>query len=283
MRYIYFLYIFLTLHSFASGSYHFTEYLFQKIVTQCSLHPNLTCQWHDDILIVDWKRNQPMDQLWVFNEHARERITAEIAYHTLLDIVSLQPDKRITMIPVLNVWGRKQVEKGNGCLRKNQFGVDTNRNYQTLHTHKYSRDSEEYEGKRPLSEKESQLVSSLLLKGVQRYINVHSGEYSMYMPFDSSTSVPPNAKRMRYVLQKLKPMCPQCVYGSAAVASTYKAYGTSVDYAIHNGVPEAYTFEVFGDVSTSCVTMFNPSTKNYETVVNMWARILMATVIDDDL
>lgn len=37
-----------------------------------------------------------------------------------------------------------------------------------------------------------------------------------------------------------------CHTGSAAEVSFYKAYGTSVDYAIHNDVPEAYTFEVFG-------------------------------------
>ena len=58
-------------------------------------------------------------------------------------------------------------------LRKNKNGVDTNRNYQVFNRHPYSPDSEEYQGPHHF-QKESQLVASLLKRGTQRYINVHS-------------------------------------------------------------------------------------------------------------
>lgn len=263
-----------------------TDYILNKYQLYCRMVPELTCEWHDGILVVDWMKNkqEDLDQLWVFNEHARETITGDLAFFVIKDIINLMPDRRITIIPVLNVWGRKEVEQGHECLRKNENGVDTNRNYQIDMKHRYFRSSEEYEGPHPLSEKETKLVSSLLLSGVQRYINVHSGEYSMYMPFDSNVTPPPNADRMRHVLNTLHPMCPQCVQGSAGEVSTYKAYGTSVDYAIKKGVPEAYTFEIYGAISSHCKEMFNPS--GYEDtrrVLMMWRRILMSTVIDETL
>lgn len=268
----------------ASSMYHGTDFIMKKFTLYCELIPELSCQWHDDILVVDYLPEKPMDQLWVFGEHARERITSEIAFRVINDIINMKPSHRITIIPVLNVWGRKQVDRGDTCLRKNENGVDTNRNYQVDNTHSYPRGSEEYEGPHPLSEKESKLVSTLLLSGVQRYINIHSGEYSMYMPYDSDTSTPPNLNEMTHFLNTLKPLCPQCTEGSAAVVSSYKAFGTSVDYAIKNGVPEAYTFEVFGSTDYSCEKMFNPV--NYDEfvdVTNMWKKILMATVIDESL
>lgn len=264
--------------------YHSTDFILNKFNMYCKLVPDLSCEWHDDILVVDWMKQKPMDQLWVFGEHAREKITSEIAFHTLKDVINMKPDKRITIIPVLNVWGRKQVDKGNHCLRKNKNGVDTNRNYQIQEKHHYDISSDEYEGPHPLSEKETQLVSSLLLSGVKRYINVHSGEYSMYMPYDSNSSPPPHADRMRQVLNILHEQCSQCVYGSAATVSTYKAFGTSVDYAIKNGIPEAYTFEVYGQIASSCEKMFNPLHHDtFQDTITMWKRILMTTVIDEAL
>lgn len=269
--------ILLFVTSSADVTYHTTTQILSRIQPFC-VDPILTCTYHDDILVVDFNKNKEPDMLWSFNEHARERITAEIALYTIEALITHRPTKRITIIPVVNVWGRKQVDTGNVCLRKNQNGVDTNRNYQ-LFPHPYPPHSEEYEGPHPISEKESKLISSLLLQGVKRYINVHSGEYSMYMPYDSAVTPPPHAERMKRFLLSLHPLCPECVEGSAASVSTYKAYGTSVDYAIRNGVAEAYTFEVYGANTWSCAKMFNPQgVSEYTRVVKMWRRILLTTV-----
>lgn len=267
--------------AWATVQYHTTHHLLHTLDSYC-IDKDLVCRWEDDILVLDWNPTQDdsMDQLWVFNEHARERITGEIALHTVRAILSTRPQRRVTIIPVLNVWGRVQVDSGRKCLRKNKHGVDTNRNYQFRRIHKYPKDSEEYQGPHPLSERESKLVASLLEGGVKRYINVHSGEFSMYMPFDSSTASPPHAERMRTFLRTLQPLCPQCVEGSAAEVSSYKAYGTSVDYAIREaGAGEAYTFEVYGANTYDCEAMFNPSgSEAYKKIVGMWRTILLRSL-----
>lgn len=261
-----------------SGIYHSTNLILTKVKYLCTITSNLRCTSHDDILVVDWLPDEPVDTLWVFNEHARERITGELALHVIETLLRERPNKRITIIPVLNVWGRIQVDKGDHCRRKNRNEVDTNRNYQ-FKKHHYNTFSEEYEGPYPLSEKESQLVSKILLLGVKRYINVHSGEFSMYMPYDGNTNTPPHAEKMRRFLTSLHPLCQECSKGQAAKVSFYKAYGTSVDYAIKKGVPEAYTFEIYGDVTHRCKDMFNPNKHSeYNRIINMWTNILITSL-----
>ena len=175
-------------------SYHSTDTILTRIKLKCATVPALSCHMRDDILVVDYNKHvsDKSHILLVFNEHARERISGELALHVIHKLRKWQPKKRVTIIPVLNVWGRKYVEAGHPCQRKNERGVDTNRNYQMrANLHQYAKESEEWEGKKPLSEKESKLVSSLLLNGVQRYVNVHSGEKSIYMPYDSRVGVRP--------------------------------------------------------------------------------------------
>ena len=235
-------------------------------------HPKLSFRYEDDILIADWAANSDERVLLVFNEHARERVTAELGLRVLQHLESWNPSVSVTIIPVLNVWGRKSVENGNTCLRKNSRGVDTNRNYQQ-HPHHYLRNSEEYEGPHPISEKESKLVAHEL-RTTTKYFNIHSGEYSMYMPYDASDKAPPNADKMKSELKKWSVHCPQCSVGSAATASTYKAYGTSVDWAITHGVSEAYTFEIFGTESWECERMFNPREQDLDKELEPWLEII---------
>ena len=276
MKYI--LWVFLLLFTHTYAQYHSTSFLLTKVKYLCTVIPQLHCTTPNGILVVDWLPNEPIDTLWTFNEHARERITGELALSIIEQLPIVRPEKRITIIPVLNIWGRIQVDKGDTCRRKNRNEVDTNRNYQ-IERHYYESFSEEYEGPYPLSEKESQLVSSILLKGVKRYINIHSGEFSMYMPYDSNTSPPPNASRMRKFLLSLHHLCPECAKGQAAKISSYKAYGTSVDYAIKNNIPEAYTFEIYGKQTHHCKDMFNPKKeKEYVRIIDMWSNILFTSL-----
>ena len=264
--------------AFAEKSYHSTDTLLTRIKLKCATVPQLSCHMKDDILVVDWNKNvsNKADVLLVFNEHARERITGEVALKVIHKLRKWQPKKRVTIIPVLNVWGRKYVEAGHPCQRKNSRGVDTNRNYQMrANTHAYAKDSEEWEGEKPLSEKESKLVSSLLLNGVQRYVNVHSGEKSIYMPYDSRVGVrPKHYTVMAENIKKWAEKCPECAVGSAASTSFYRAYGTSVDWAVDHGVPEAYTFEVYGVASWDCRRMFNPNRRDLHSILKQWSGII---------
>lgn len=259
------------------AAYHKTNTLLTRIKLTCALTEQLQCRMVDDILVVDWNAHETPDTLLVFNEHARERVTGELALKVIHKLKRWKPSKRVTIVPVLNVWGRKQVEKGHPCVRKNRRGVDTNRNFQGT-PHHYGKASEEYEGDHPLSEKESQLVAQILDQGVQRYVNVHSGEASIYMPYDGSTDRPAHYDTMKRNIDNWGALCNDCVVGPAAKVSSYRAYGTSVDYAVHSGVPEAYTFEIFGQNSRSCERMFNPKPSELENVLAKWTSIFKEVV-----
>jgi hypothetical protein len=237
-------------------------------------HPNISFRYKDDILLVDWKvKGSKEHVLLSFNEHAREIVTGELGLRTVQRLKEWSPKVSVTIIPVLNVWGRKKVEDGADCLRKNFRGVDTNRNFQ-MKFHRYFHYSEEYQGPFPLSEKESKLIAKEL-KHATRYVNIHSGEYSLYMPYDASFQKPPGADIMYEKLLKWSEHCPECSVGSAATTSSYKAYGTSVDWAIKHGVKESYTFEIYGDEgSRDCRKMFNPPADKLEAVLEPWLEIL---------
>lgn len=259
--------------SLAHGRYHFTDELLNEVKTQC--HGPLKCRVEDNRLVVDWKTNSDKRVLLLFNEHARERVTGELALEVIRHLHEWNPQISVTIIPVFNAWGRRQVEQGNPCLRKNENGVDPNRNYQMpSNYHHYAHFSEEYEGPTPLSESGSRMIVREL-KSVSRYINVHSGEFSLYMPYDSTTSRrPPEYQAMRKKLNDWYQKCPRCSVGSAASTSLYKAYGTSVDWAVDHGVPEAYTFEIYGKETADCDKMFNPPQEHLEDIINMWLPII---------
>lgn len=254
-----------------TAHYHTTDAIFSKV----KLLKTFNISYYEDIMVVDINSHLPRDVLIVANEHARERITGEVALYFLQKLH--KPKRRITVIPVLNVWGRKRVEHGHPCLRKNSQGVDTNRNFQlNQQLHHYLRHGEEYEGPYPLSEKESKLIADILNEGVQTYINIHSGEYSIYIPYDGQTIKPPHYKKRLQKIKGLKKKCPMCKIGQASVTSFYKAFGTSVDYATNIGVPEAYTFEVYGSNSARCNRAFNP--KNTNQTLLRWVDILYSII-----
>jgi len=255
-------------------AYNTTHSILHQIEHLCK-HPHMTCTYHDEIMVVDWNIHKPKDIVWNFNEHARELITGELALHMLYKITEFNPSERITIIPVLNVWGRTKA-KSRPCQRKNKNGVDINRNFWFEGNHKhYSTTSEEYEGYKSISEKESKVLAKTI-QGAKRYVNVHSGEFSIYMPYDGSYDLPPNHKVMKENIHTYAKHCPQCQVGQAARTSFYRAFGTSADWAIHQGVPEAYTFEIFGKNSFDCKDMFNP--KDPEPILNQWEKILKLTI-----
>jgi len=270
--------LFFLLFSFASARYHLTDEILQSVRKECEAVQELTCSEHHGILVVDWKKELKHDQFYNFNEHARERITGELALKLIKSLKIIKPKRRITILPISNIDGRRHAENGAPCQRKNSNGVDINRNFQMTSTkHKYARWSEEYEGAHPLSEKESQLIASILKKGVKRYVNVHSGEYSLYCPYDSTLQKPKNQKTMLKNLKEWGKFCSVCTVGSAAEKSSYKAYGTSVDFATHIGVPEAYTFEIFGQKG-SCEQSFNPVPKRMKFLLKRWMRIFRKVI-----
>jgi hypothetical protein len=212
--------------------------------------------------------------LLVFSEHAREIITSEVALWlsqilvyessaisvwpelltTLRNDTSQPPDAvaatvrewvaefrrrfRIKIVPLANLEGRRQFEAGHLCLRKTPSGVDLNRNW-PLFWQAVQLSDDSYGGSLPLTERQSRLVKQLAEKERPRcYINVHSGEWAAYSPWDSKRSKPPDLPpAMPALMRELGRVC-NCKAGPAGAVSGYLAYGTSMDYMYQVGSPE---------------------------------------------
>ena len=68
------------------ATYHTTDYILGRVRLLCALNSRMTCTEHEGILVLDWDAERSPDQLWVFNEHARERITGELALAIINDL-----------------------------------------------------------------------------------------------------------------------------------------------------------------------------------------------------
>ncbi|XP_010482001.1 PREDICTED: uncharacterized protein LOC104760740 isoform X2 [Camelina sativa] len=236
------------------------------------------------------------DKLSTFGQHGRELITSELAFR-ILSILSEEQflpkngaalnstlDKLvIKMVPIENPNGRKRVESGDLCERRNGRGVDLNRNW-GVDWGKKEKDydpSEENPGTGPFSEPEAQIMRKLAISfDPHIWINVHSGMEALFMPYDHKNITPEGlpTQKMRTLLEKLNKFHCQnrCMIGSGGGSVGYLAHGTATDY-IYDVVkaPMAFTFEIYGDNQTTsrdCFKMFNPvDLPNFKRVLNDWS------------
>ncbi|XP_008781269.1 carboxypeptidase A6 isoform X4 [Phoenix dactylifera] len=211
-----------------------------------------------------------------FGQHGRELITSEVALHLLSvlakeqKMLSMQPTSFnkilenivIKVVPMENLNGRKLVEGGELCERRNGRGVDLNRNW-SVDWGKKEKDYDPYEenpGIAPFSEPEAQIMRKLA-KSFEPHIwvNVHSGMEALFMPYDHKNSTP---------------------NGLTSRLMRYLAHGTTTDYMYDIAkVPMAFTFEIYGDLSASskdCFKMFNPVDKvTFNRVLNKWVATFL--------
>ncbi|KAG1361053.1 putative metallocarboxypeptidase A-like protein [Cocos nucifera] len=186
-----------------------------------------------------------------------------------------------------NLNGRKLVEAGDLCERRNGRGVDLNRNW-SVDWGKKEKDYDPYEenpGNAPFSEPEAQIMRKLT-KSFEPHIwvNVHSGMEALFMPYDHKNSTPSGlaSRLMRSMLQDLNHHYFQdkCLVGSGGGSVGYLAHGTTTDYMYDIAkVPMAFTFEIYGDLSASskdCFKMFNPVDKvTFNRVLNKWVATFL--------
>ncbi|CAI9296308.1 unnamed protein product [Lactuca saligna] len=232
-----------------------------------------------------------------FGQHARELITSELALKILYVLSEDQtlPKRNplllnrtlqntiIKVVPIENLNGRKKVEAGELCERRNGRGVDLNRNW-SVDWGKKEKDydpNEENPGSGPFSEPEAQMMRKLSRSfHPHMWVNVHSGMEALFMPYDHKNTTPPGeqSEKMKLMLETLNHLhCEdRCVVGSGGGSVGYLAHGTTTDYMFEvANIPMAFTFEIYGDEKASykdCFKMFNPIDQpTFNRVVNEWS------------
>lgn len=235
------------------------------------------------VTVTDFKTGEAGKEviLLIAGEHARELITSEIVYW-LYQVLTGQDAELLSwpaaasfasqrkqmglgagnlqdwvqdllkkvvfkIVPIENIEGRKAAEEGDTCLRRTFSGVDLNRNW-GIEWKQKALDDEDYGGPHPFSEPESRIVKLVAESSPLRsFVNIHSGEYALYIPWDSH---PNYAIRLpadtQVVLEQMNVWC-QCMHGPGGATAGYLAYGTSMDYMYERlHVPYPLTVEVYG-------------------------------------
>lgn len=231
--------------------YHSSGSLMHEIKALVHRHPNKLSMetvkagnkgYGAEIAVVTYckgKRDSPekpkLRILLSFGQHGRELITSELALRILsilseekllpgMDQASLNSilDKVvIKVVPMENLNGRKLVEAGDLCERRNGRGVDLNRNW-SVDWGKKEKDYDPYEenpGVAPFSEPESQIMRKLAVSFEPHiWVNVHSGMEALFMPYDHKNTTPEGLplQRMKSLLEEVKQLHCQrrCVIGS---------------------------------------------------------------------
>uniref|UniRef100_A0ACD5VA31 Uncharacterized protein n=1 Tax=Avena sativa TaxID=4498 RepID=A0ACD5VA31_AVESA len=236
-----------------------------------------------------------------FGQHGRELITSEVALSLLyiltekhriagVDLSSFEKileNLVIKVVPMENFNGRKLVEAGELCDRRNGRGVDLNRNW-SVDWGKKEKDYNPFEedpGTAPFSEPEAQIMQELSKSFKPHiWVNVHSGMEALFMPYDHKNTTPDGApsQLMRSLLENLnrRHFQDSCLVGSGGGAVGYLAHGTTTDYLFDVAkVPMPFTFEIYGDEKAStddCFKMFNPVDKTtFDRVINKWCMAFL--------
>ncbi|XP_010683637.2 uncharacterized protein LOC104898281 [Beta vulgaris subsp. vulgaris] len=292
--------------------YHSSANLMGEIEALANRHPNkLSIEtiasenkgYQAQIAVVTYCRDRKEDDkskfriLLTFGQHGRELITSELALRILsilseeeflpkMDRKSLNNtlDKLIIkVVPMENINGRKRVEAGELCERRNGRGVDLNRNW-SVDWGKKEKDYDPYEenpGSAPFSEPESQIMRKVALSFEPHlWVNVHSGMQALFMPYDHRNTTPDGASsaKMKALVNDLnyRHFQGHCMTGSGGGSVGYLAHGTATDYIYEIArVPMAFTFEIYGDESApakDCFRMFNPTDlTTFKRVLNDWS------------
>jgi carboxypeptidase T len=187
-------------------------------------------------------------------------------------ITQLLNTREIVMLPMVNVDGRVQVEKGEAWQRKNTHGtgIDLNRNFDNHWNYagltvpdSWKRgitdpSSDIYSGPAPASEPETQVVQAMMqrFKPVV-FVDMHSYGELMLWPLGYSSTDIPQAAKYRELWQKT--MKPLGFKGGSSPQILYPTTATTRDYAYERHGAMSMTLEVGQD--------FRPA---YSEVEQMW-------------
>merc|ERR1712216_318700 len=197
----------------ALGVYHTTQEILNEVdhlSQNCkakmkveSMSNSTDGKWPLNVVSLGESSEKKGKVLLLFGIHGREYLSAEIGLAFIRGLCDgssaaskVLAGASFTIVPVLNPSGRDYVRAGgHSCadMRKNGAGVDLNRNFDV--SWKDGSDvsaAEDYRGDSPFSEKESQLVKKLVDEGKpDMFIDVHTGDMSMLMPWNDREEGPP--------------------------------------------------------------------------------------------
>jgi len=169
------------------------------------------------------------------------------------------------VIPVLNVMGRQLAESGGSCKeqRKNGNGVDLNRNFDFQWSGGSSNPGgEDYKGPSALSEPESQFLSNLVSSYKPAvFIDIHSGDKSLLMPWSHVSQACPNCNHMQEMLDHLaqKEFGGNIAHGPSGATGNppYTCTGVTNDYMHEKlGIEYSFIFEAYSmSVSKAAQTL----------------------------
>lgn len=216
-----------------------------------------------DVVRIRAPGSSPVNKVFLlFGEHSRELISPESGLHMLKMIcgktATTGMDSQITMAQLLkdnefqfvlngNPHSRRNVEKGDFCLRTNPNGVDLNRNWDEMWSNAESGDTNA--GPHPFSEAETRIFKKLAQEyKPTTFVTVHSGTRGLYMPwaYDVEHVANYNAPLMLQVLKEVDQKHCQCPFGAAGKEVGYPCPGTCLDWVYSNlKTPFVFAFEIY--------------------------------------
>jgi hypothetical protein len=206
----------------------------------------------------------------VFNEHARELITGEVALWLMRqlcqskgtaslirqegvssleasllqsNVTAALSDMEFLLVPNANPSSRMKVENGDYCLRANENGVDLNRDWDE-HWQSSAEVSDAPPGSAPFSQPETRILKKILGDfKPELFISVHSGNLGVFVPWAYAKTAPAPAKADLSLAEGIaKDFC-KCPFGGAAQTVGYPCPGTSLDY-VYDKLGARYSFAV---------------------------------------
>ncbi|PKL76365.1 MAG: hypothetical protein CVV27_10650 [Candidatus Melainabacteria bacterium HGW-Melainabacteria-1] len=219
--------------------------------------------------------------------HARELAPVELVMKLAEDMLSkygkdpqitqLMDTRELVLVPMVNVDGRQQVEKGDSWKRKNMNtskgdGVDLNRNFDSCWNYKCmqvpgswlngltSPNSQTYSGPAAASESETQAVQSMYQRRkIKMAMDIHAYGEMFFWPLGYSKTPIPEVPQYRNIWQNT--FGRHGYSGGTSLELLYPTSGTTDDY----GYEKHGAFSLGLEVGHS----FRPS---YSEVEAMWAE-----------
>lgn len=233
----------------------------------------------------------PKNMMLVANTHAREAITAEVARSFVKWVCEgsspakkLLAGLRITVVPVLNLSGRRLIDDGSKpCMRstadEGEGEIDLNRNMDV------DFEPSPGHGHAPFSTYQARILRRLAVaEKPLAYLDLHSGFHSLMVPWGSKLYTTPDFPDQNRILSKVsQKFCPECKIGSNSVVIGYRNPGEIIDHMYaKEGIKYSTLWEIYdGEDQDDCLEFFNPLEQDhFDSTVKRWTGAVMSFAQD---